>query len=203
MKKHLLFTLLCAVCFGFCGRAQDQARKEIIDFQDKLYKEFTDSAKSPLPLYELSAFTGHEFFPVDLNYRVNARFVRTPNEKPFKMSTTQGDAREYVKYGEAQFTLQGKPCKLNLYQSTELSKTAEYKDYLFLPFKDLTNLLDTYGGGRYIDLKIPAADSIVIDFNQAYNPYCAYNSIYSCPVPPRENALDVEIRAGIKKPAEH
>lgn len=203
MKKHLFFTLVCIACFDFCGLAQDQARQEIIDFQDRLYKEFTDSAKSPLPLYELSAFTGHEFFPVDLNYRVNARLVKTPNEKPFKMMTTQGQTQEYVKYGEARFSLQGKPYKLNLYQSTELSKTAEYKDYLFLPFKDLTNLMDTYGGGRYIDLRIPDSDNIVIDFNQAYNPYCAYNSIYSCPVPPKENTLETEIRAGIKKPAGH
>lgn len=203
MKKHLCFTLVFAACIGFCGIAQDQGRQEIVDFQDRLYKEFTDSVKSPLPKYEIDAFTGHEFYPVDLSYRVKARLVKTPGEKPFKMMTTRGETQDYVKYGEAQFILRGKPYKLNLYQSTELSKTAEYKDYLFLPFKDLTNLLDTYGGGRYIDLKIPASDSIVIDFNQAYNPYCAYNSIYSCPVPPKENTLETEIKAGIKRPPGH
>lgn len=183
--------------------AQDAAKQDIINFQDELYKEFTDSIRSPLPKSDIAAFTGHEFFPVDLAYRIEATFTRTPNEKAFKMATTQGDTRDYVKYGEASFTLNGKACKLNIYQNIELSKTKQYSDYLFLPFKDLTNLVDTYGGGRYIDLKMPASNSIVIDFNKAYNPYCAYNELYSCPVPPKENSLDTEVRAGVKKPAGH
>ena len=71
-------------------------------------------------------------------------------------------------------------------------------DYLFLPFTDLTSGVDTYGGGRYIDQKIPEGNSIIIDFNQSYNPYCAYNPRYSCPIPPPENDLLIEIMAGVK-----
>ena len=76
--------------------------------------------------------------------------------------------------------------------------TAEYEDYLFLPFTDKTNGDSSYGGGRYLDLKLPEGDSIIIDFNQAYNPYCAYNDKYSCPVPPKSNNLDIEVLAGVK-----
>ena len=76
-------------------------------------------------------------------------------------------------------------------------------DHLFLPFTDNTNGVETYGGGRYIDLKIPAGNTINIDFNKAYNPYCAYSDKYSCPIPPPENHLDIEIKAGIKLTDHH
>jgi uncharacterized protein (DUF1684 family) len=88
---------------------------------------------------------------------------------------------------------------LAIYQNVDLVNTAGYEDYLFIPFKDLTNGEDTYGGGRYLDLKIPEGETILIDFNRAYNPYCAYNHNYSCPIPPFENHLKVKIEAGVKK----
>ena len=74
-----------------------------------------------------------------------------------------------------------------------------YKDYLFLPFTDPTNGVTTYGGGRYLDLMIPATKVVQLDFNKAYNPYCAYSGNYSCPIPPEENHLEIEIKAGVKK----
>ena len=88
---------------------------------------------------------------------------------------------------------------MNVYQNLLLRETEEFKDYLFLPFADLTNGEQTYGGGRYIDLSIPDKDSIIINFNTAYNPYCAYNAKYSCPLVPKENHLDYSIEAGVKK----
>jgi uncharacterized protein (DUF1684 family) len=89
---------------------------------------------------------------------------------------------------------------LNVYQSHTLREKEGYKDYLFLPFTDLTNGNETYGSGRYIDLRIPERETIIIDFNKAYNPYCAYNYGYACPIPPKENKLKVEIRAGVMAP---
>jgi uncharacterized protein (DUF1684 family) len=73
-----------------------------------------------------------------------------------------------------------------------------YVDYLFLPFSDATNGNETYSGGRYIDLRIPTSDSVLIDFNKAYNPYCAYNPKYSCPIVPKQNRLPIPVRAGVK-----
>ena len=115
------------------------------------------------------------------------------------MKTTTNRLPKYEVYGIASFELNGNGYQLNIYQSHRLRETDEYKNYLFLPFNDLTNGDETYGGGRFIDLEIPDNDSIIIDFNKAYNPYCAYNPKYSCPIPPEENDLDVHISAGIKK----
>ena len=94
--------------------------------------------------------------------------------------------------------MDGVKLKLNVYRNIDLSKTEEYKDHLFLPFSDLTSGKESYIGGRYIDLKIPKGKTIAVDFNQAYNPYCAYNHKYSCPLVPLENDLKVEIKAGVK-----
>ncbi len=81
--------------------------------------------------------------------------------------------------------------------------TTDFENYLFLPFTDLTNGNGTYGGGRYIDLEIPKGDTMVIDFNKSYNPYCAYNGKYSCPIPPKENDLNIAIKAGVKNYSKH
>ena len=130
------------------------------------------------------------------NDRMAQRFPRT---KISKMKTSTDRLPTYVKYGELTFSLEGKELKLNIYQNIELVKKKEYKDHLFLPFSDLTSGHETYIGGRYIDLKIPKGDTIAIDFNQAYNPYCAYNHKYSCPIVPLENDLQIEIKSGVKK----
>ena len=84
-----------------------------------------------------------------------------------------------------------------------MSKKYEYAGFLFLPFKDLTNGKETYGGGRFMDILIPDTDKIILDFNKAYNPYCAFSHRYSCPLPPFENWLKTEIPAGEKLKQNH
>ncbi len=115
------------------------------------------------------------------------------------MKTTGTRLPEYVKYGELIFLLNENEFKLNLYQNVELIKKEGYADYLFLPFSDLTCGKESYLGGRYIDMRIPKGDKVTIDFNKAYNPYCAYNHKYSCPIVPLDNDLEIEILAGVKK----
>ena len=105
----------------------------------------------------------------------------------------------YKPYGKLKFKIDGKKYKLTLYQNVELTKREGYEDYLFLPFNDMTNGVESYGGGRYLDMKIGDLDFPVIDFNYCYNAYCAYNHKYSCPIPPDENYLKVRIEAGVKK----
>jgi len=114
------------------------------------------------------------------------------------MSTTTGRKSEEVVYGIAYFKLNGEDRQLEIYQNQELKLDEDYVDYLFLPFTDLTNGEETYGGGRYIDLRIPKSDEISIDFNRAYNPYCVYNKKYSCPLVPSANHLKTRVLAGIK-----
>ena len=115
------------------------------------------------------------------------------------MKTSTSRTPMYIKYGELHFELEGKPMVLNVYMDIELSKKPGFKDYLFLPFLDLTNGETTYAGGRYLDIVIPKSKEVVLNFNKAYNPYCAYNHNYSCPLVPRENDLDIAIEAGVKK----
>jgi uncharacterized protein (DUF1684 family) len=177
--------------------------KEIESYQASENSKFLDPEQTILDKATFRHFIGLEFYPIDLKYRVEANFVRTPDEKPFLMPTTTERLPEYVKYGEAHFKIDGKELKLNLYQSTTPYEDPKYKDYLFLPFTDLTSGDGSYGGGRFIDMWIPEGDNVVIDFNKSYNPYCAYNSKYSCPIPPRENDLQIRIEAGIKDFGNH
>jgi uncharacterized protein (DUF1684 family) len=171
--------------------------------QTKLNEEFANPETSILEPEDFKNFKGLEFYPIDKKYIVKAKFIRTPNEKPFLMPTTTDRLPEYVKYGEAHFTIDGKDLKLNLYKSTQPYDEPGYEDYLFLPFTDYTSGDGSYGGGRFIDARIPKGDTIVIDFNAAYNPYCAYSHKYSCPIPPKENDLKVRIEAGVKDFGKH
>lgn len=181
--------------------AQEQIsfEKEAQQYQDTLNAEFSDPTTSPLQVEDLEKFKGLDFFPIDEKYRVKAKFIRTADEKPFKMKTTTSRRPIYQKYAKVVFMLEGEEQELNLYQGFDVIKIEEYKNYLLLPFLDDTNGSETYGGGRYIGLYIPDGDSIEIDFNKAYNPYCAYNFKYSCPIVPRSNRLKRKIEAGVEK----
>lgn len=141
------------------------------------------------------------FFPVNENYRIICRFERTINSPWFRMESSGPVRRNYRTYGVLHFTINDTSLTLNIYQSQDLMTSKEYKDHLFIPFSDATSGEETYESGRYIDLDIKdiAGDKYVIDFNRAYNPYCAYVSgKYNCPIPPVENRLIVAIRAGEK-----
>jgi uncharacterized protein len=202
MQKY--FLLILFICSAQLHAQQDSlAYKEIKTFQEELNREYKTKGESPLPDREREAFKGHSFFPADLKFRVVAKLIVTENEKEFKMKTSSDKQRDYIKYGELHFKIDGKEYKLNVYQSLELRQQEKYKDYLFVPFTDLTTGETSYGGGRYIDLRIPKADTIILDFNQAYNPYCAYTTGYSCPVPPKENFLNMKVEAGISYVPEH
>ncbi|MBU2948675.1 DUF1684 domain-containing protein [Zobellia uliginosa] len=190
----ILFLLTNTIVSAQEQSNNDQVRK----FQDELNAEFKNPEKSPLSKRERKKFTGHDFYPINENLRVAAKFKRILNPLPFQMKTTTNRTPTYEKYGEVVFEIEGQQHKLTIYQSHRLRQTEEFKDYLFLPFTDLTNGEETYGGGRYIDLRIPDSDQIVIDFNKAYNPYCAYNNYSSCPIPPKENDLPIKIEAGVK-----
>ncbi|KAA3625042.1 MAG: DUF1684 domain-containing protein [Bacteroidetes bacterium] len=177
------------------------AWENLPEFHKQLNEQYADPEKSPLKAKDRKSFKGLDFFDYNEQYRIEAEFIRTEDAVPFEMMTTTDRKPVYVKYGIAKFQLDGKSFQLNIYQNIELSKKEEYKDYLFLPFTDETNGVETYGGGRYIDLRIPDQEnpnSMLIDFNETYNPYCAYNDIYSCPIPPVDNHLRIEIRAGVK-----
>jgi hypothetical protein len=158
---------------------------------------FKDATKSPLTKQDRKEFNGLNFYKFDSTLVVVASLNRTPDSQWFKMrTTTERKSKERV-YGILTFELQGIEFNLNVYQGEENMQTSGFEDYLFLPFLDLTNGETSYGGGRYIDLNIPEGNSIIIDFNKAYNPLCVYNEKYSCPLVPRENFLNISIKAGM------
>ena len=185
--------------FGF-GFAQAQFSLAAVEkFQNELNAEYADAKTSPLLTEDLKTFQTLDFYPANEKFYVVAKFIRTENEQPFEMKTSTDRKPVYIKYGEAHFSIDGQTFQLNIYRNIELSKKEQYKDYLFLPFSDLTCGDESYIGGKYIDMKIPQGDTIVIDFNTSYNPYCAYSHKYSCPKVPLENDLKIAIRAGVKK----
>jgi uncharacterized protein len=142
------------------------------------------------------------FFPVDPSLRVTARFERIEDASWFAMPTSGKEKSTFRIYGILHFKLQDSSLRLPVYQSKDLLLVPELADYLFLPFTDNTNGEESYENGRYIDLKTRdvEAGSYELDFNKAYNPYCAYiSNTYSCPIPPKENALQLAIRAGEMK----
>jgi uncharacterized protein len=196
--KNLFTTVLISISLSLTAQTKNPLfLSEIEAFQKELNATFKDSLKSPLKKESLASFKGLEFYPANEAYSVQAVFKRTPDEQAFKMSTTTERLPEYIKYGELHFLINENPYQLNVYQSVQLINKTGFEDYLFLPFTDLTNGSDSYGGGRYIDFKIPKTKKVILDFNKSYNPYCAYNESYSCPIPPAENFIGEEIKAGV------
>lgn len=194
--KKLIYIFLLVSTFS-C--AQDkQSLLGDTEWQLEMNAKFKDALKSPLTEEDRKDFRTLDFFKSDSTFVVTASFKKNKRQKSFKMKTSTDRLPKYKIYGEIIFKINEESFKLNVYQNIELVKKEEYKDHLFLPFLDNTNGEESYGGGRYIDVRIPEGDTIIIDFNKAYNPYCAYSGRYSCPIVPRENYIDVEIKAGVK-----
>ncbi len=198
------FFLLVSLLFVFSTAANAQTFYGTTDvkvFRAGRDKEFRNKEESPLKEEDFPIFKGLNYFPIDKKFRVKADFTRTSDEKYFQMPTSSGKTKKYIKFGVLKFNLNGKNYSLNAYQTDAetLAKFPEYADLLFVPFKDVTNGKETYGGGRYINIKTPSDKRAILDFNLAYNPSCAYGSDrFSCPIPPKENFLQVEINAGEK-----
>jgi uncharacterized protein (DUF1684 family) len=203
MSRFTLFLLI-----GFClitvstiaQESEVDAIEDINNYKKEKDDYFIDSETSPLSSKDLPEFKNLEYFPINLNFRVIAKFKKHPVVKLFYMKTTTDRLPKYGRFAELSFEIEGKPYKLQAYQSQSLIGTEGYENYLFIPFTDLTSGDTSYGGGRYMDIDIPEGDEVTLDFNKTYNPYCAYNSKYSCPVPPRENDLNLEVLVGVKVP---
>ena len=190
--------LLCLVLITVsCGPGKEELLGET-EWQRKTNAMFKDASKSPLKKQDLKRFKSLDFYKYDSIYRVEARLKRTPDSKWFKMKTTTEEETDERVYGILSFELKGKIHQLNVYQSKSSTAFGKMDKSLFLPFLDDTNGETSYSGGRYINLTIPENDTIIVDFNEAYNPYCAYNENYSCPIVPRVNYVPVKIEAGLK-----
>lgn len=169
----------------------------IVAHRQHYKEEFITEERSPLKGEDTSYL---RFYKPDAKYRVAATLTLTPEAKEFDMPTYSGKKKLYRQYGLLSFKINNKACSLQVLQSQTLIKDVRYKDHLFVPFTDKTTYEETYGGGRYLDLLMTDINNgrVILDFNKAYNPYCAYADGYNCPIPPSENRLPVAIKAGEK-----
>ncbi len=198
VKKYILIIFVLTFSILQSQNKEEAIKKDVLKFQKKMNTEFKDKQHSPLTEEDIKTFESLEFYPIDTNYSVVAKLKKIENSVPFKMQTTTDRLPIYSIYAKVTFLINGTKYELNLYQSESILLSDSKDKYLFLPFTDLTNGNGSYEGGRYIDMEIPKGDTIIIDFNKSYNPYCAYNGKYSCPIPPQENHLNIEIKAGVK-----
>lgn len=196
MKITIGFLLACIVATS--AGAQTPFDRQLDDFREAHKKELLASSNAPLKSEEDLSYL--RFYAPDSSYRVVARVERLTGVEPFEMPTYNGQTRPHVAYARLLFVLHGKPLTLTVYRNLNVIRQPAYRDYLFLPFKDATSGQETYGGGRYIDLRIADVrnNELLLDFNKAYNPYCAYHEGYPCPIPPEANELPVAVEVGEK-----
>jgi len=192
----LFFALFSGLSFG------QMSESEILEKRKSHSEKMKDSVNGYLTAEEITEFEGLDYFDFDSTFQIEAVFIKKKGRR-FKMPTSTERLPVYRKLGIIQFKLNDTLCELEVYQNMALRKKKEYKNYLFIPFKDGTSRIETYGGGRYLDLRIPKGKTILVDFNLSYNPYCAYSYRYSCPIPPEVNTLTVRVLAGEKTPFGH
>ncbi len=178
-------------------RHGDYARDLELMRQEKDYWFQTDP-ESPLPGELRARFTGLAYFPPDEAYRLRVHLTKSPSPEPVTLATSKGIPRAMVRAGSFDFEVGGAKARLYAYTSAPEPGHHHEETSLFVPFRDTTSGKESYGAARYLDLAMSASGEYVLDFNLAYNPYCAYSDDYVCPFPPRENWLAVPIRAGEK-----
>ncbi len=150
---------------------------------------FATDQHSPLLPEQKTQFDGLNYYPVEEGLRFELDIEEFDDKQQIKMQTSTGDLRDFTRYGKLNFSVDGEDVSLTVYHNPH---------GFFIPFVDAQAGKETYGAGRYLDPEQTADGRLILDFNLAYNPYCAYNEFYSCPLPPAENRLPVAIKAGEK-----
>jgi hypothetical protein len=198
MKKPF-FLLLALACAPVWGHAQTAGPDYVAKLaRDRASKDSSFRVGAPLSPEQRTKFTGLAYYDINPAYKVTAQVTQLSDGKVLRMKTSTSRVAEYREYAELTFELDGKKFTLMVYANVVPNKNPAYRNHLFLPFHDQTSGRETYGGGRYLDLTSPLGDTVELDFNLAYNPYCAYTDGYSCPLPPRKNKLSVAVLAGEK-----
>jgi uncharacterized protein len=162
---------------------------ELTDLRAEKDDFFKNYSQSPLTPEQQSDFTGLQYFPENDALRLEVQVERLFDQQPIQMQTSTGGVQAYVRYGKFKFEVDGQPAELTVYEN---------ENGYFLPFVDSLAGKETYPAGRYLEPEALPGDRFLVDFNVAYNPYCAYNEMWSCPITPAENRLKVPIRAGEK-----
>ena len=204
-EKKVAFLIFGVLLFmggeALCGEEGDKEflvreKEYVMEWREDRDQFFKNHQRSPLTPTEEKSFKGLKYYPFDSRYVFSTeieRYIFHINNPKYYATflTNKGTKKRYLRYGKFHFKLNGKEYSMEVYKSI-------LSDMLFIPFKDLTNGKETYEGGRYIDAEILPGYKMVLDFNMAYHPSCAYNEKFICVLPPRENMLEIEIKAGEK-----
>ena len=194
MKKLLIAIIPIAIIiilFSTLGGNSDKYIQEIKQFREDKHDFFRTSSVSPFVEKGLQ-YEPVQYFPPDPGFKVNATLERLSKREVITIANSDGSVVKYLKFARANFKLKGNT------HSLLILKALGFGNQYLTAFADVTSGISTYGGGRYLDVVIGKSDQVILDFNKAYNPYCAYSAEYLCPLPPRENLLEVAIEAGEK-----
>ncbi|MBJ6119415.1 DUF1684 domain-containing protein [Pontibacter sp. BT310] len=194
--KLVIFAGIVLVLLYFINEtflSEENYTKPLLKEREDKDLSFRSRTNSPFAEEDRRDFKNLVYYEPNVAYRVTAKIEDLPKQDTLLMPLTNGSYEPYLRYAIANFELEGQPQRLTLYK--KLAK--EEKDQWFVPFTDKTNGFETYGGGRYLDIPYKEdAKTVVLDFNRAYSPFCAFNPEYVCPVPPKDNRLTVAIPAG-------
>lgn len=200
-QKNIVILLIVVMVLGSLiytlssgGESTEQYTERIEAERERQFKYLKFNLESPLTESQKKELDQLSFYPVDEAFKVKARVEPIEAKKMVQIPLTDGSVEKYVRHSFAVFDLNGQEVKLLLLQAANEGDKRNF----FLAFADQTSTEDTYGGGRYLNLRQDGQRSITIDFNLAFNPYCAYNPDYACPIPPKENILEIPIPAGEK-----
>jgi uncharacterized protein (DUF1684 family) len=192
VPKVLRLLLVPLVLTAGCSKLPLPYPEQIAAWHAEKDRFMRESSDSPVPAEKRATFPSLSYFPVDPDYRIPAMLQVAPNSPAVEMPTSTGQRRQMRRVGTLSFTLKGQPLSLGAFVEANENDMRR----LFVPFGDLTNGLETYSGGRYLDLERTASNVYDLDFNRAYHPFCLFNASYDCPYPPPESRLKVPIRAG-------
>lgn len=196
MQKKILIAVVSVVAIISIiyslsgGQTQEQLEEEMAKHRDETDRFMRFSDESPFKDAEVE-YKELNYYPADLKYKIKARFEPVGKQEIYTLQTNDGKEKQYLTYGTAKFELDEIKNELLILENVE-------ENELFLAFGDATSAIETYGAGRYLDVTHTGGNSIILDFNKAYNPFCAYNTSYSCPLPPKQNLLEIAIKAGEK-----
>ena len=194
----VLAVIIAIIAYSFVGNESNNSTQVIDNEYIKSIKNLRSDKDSYLkkdtasPIEDKIKFTGLKYFDVNPDFKITGKIDRVTSGQTINITMSGGEVEEYEAYGNVKFGIEGVKCALKIFKTPEGN--------LFLPFKDLTSNKETYGAGRYLDFGVNEVNGneIMIDFNKAYHPYCAYNHTFTCPVPPAENTLNVAVKAGEK-----
>ncbi len=196
-RIYFLIIILGAASLASC--MVDPEEKAITQNRSERDAWFKYSEHSPLNKEQRNRFSGLDYFTYNTDMRIPARLIRDEKPNDIDVKSDTGFDAVFKGIGFVEFMHKGHSYRLAAYHPPRFMASVDQGNILFIPFGDATNGETTFSIGRYLDIPMPESEDHILDFNKAYNPFCAYNETYLCPGPPEKNVLPFSVKAGEKK----